>query len=229
MSERRAEGLIPLPGQKSRRRVSGNFCLCQGFFASACSGIPRRRLDRDLLRLSPGFDPLLSPRLQRRETMTYIGGHGVASLLACVAFGLVYVHLLGAWQAFCAVLMCPGFCRFGCSTNAKRSALTVWIPRARLAGGGGARSGDGRPHRARTQRLLLDGPGPAADRMGGGEMLPDEANRVTLSDDLDQYGPRVARVSYKWRGNNKALIQDAPEQTRRAVRRPLFATREVGG
>jgi choline dehydrogenase-like flavoprotein len=27
-----------------------------------------------------------------------------------------------------------GFCRFGCSTNAKRSALTVWIPRALAAG-----------------------------------------------------------------------------------------------
>ena len=27
-----------------------------------------------------------------------------------------------------------GFCRFGCSTNAKQSALTVWIPRALKAG-----------------------------------------------------------------------------------------------
>ena len=27
-----------------------------------------------------------------------------------------------------------GFCRFGCTTNAKRSALTVWIPRALAAG-----------------------------------------------------------------------------------------------
>jgi choline dehydrogenase-like flavoprotein len=27
-----------------------------------------------------------------------------------------------------------GFCRFGCTTNAKRSALTVWIPRALVAG-----------------------------------------------------------------------------------------------
>src|SRR5579872_2865517 len=27
-----------------------------------------------------------------------------------------------------------GFCRFGCSTNAKQSALTVWIPRALAAG-----------------------------------------------------------------------------------------------
>ena len=31
-----------------------------------------------------------------------------------------------------------GFCRFGCSTNAKRSALTVWIPRALTAGRRGA-------------------------------------------------------------------------------------------
>ena len=27
-----------------------------------------------------------------------------------------------------------GFCRFGCATNAKQSALTVWIPRALKAG-----------------------------------------------------------------------------------------------
>ncbi len=27
-----------------------------------------------------------------------------------------------------------GFCRFGCSTNAKQSALVVWIPRAIAAG-----------------------------------------------------------------------------------------------
>jgi hypothetical protein len=30
-----------------------------------------------------------------------------------------------------------------------------------------------------------------------GEMQPDEADPVTLSDDLDQYGLRVARITYK--------------------------------
>ena len=36
-----------------------------------------------------------------------------------------------------------------------------------------------------------------------GEMLPDEANRVTLADDLDQYGLRVARITYKWGENDQ--------------------------
>ncbi len=42
-----------------------------------------------------------------------------------------------------------------------------------------------------------------------GEMLPDERNRVTLADDKDQYGLRVARVTYSWGDNDKALIQHA--------------------
>ncbi len=42
-----------------------------------------------------------------------------------------------------------------------------------------------------------------------GEMLPDERNRVTLADDVDQYGLRVARVTYSWGDNDKALIQHA--------------------
>lgn len=50
-----------------------------------------------------------------------------------------------------------------------------------------------------------------------GEMLPDEANRVTLSDDLDQYGLRVARVAYKWGDNDKALIEHALEQMGRSI------------
>ncbi len=50
-----------------------------------------------------------------------------------------------------------------------------------------------------------------------GEMLPDEANRVTLSDDVDQYGLRVARISYKWGDNDKALIQHALEQMGRSI------------
>ncbi len=47
---------------------------------------------------------MTSPRLQRRETMTYIVGYGLALLLTCAAFGLVYLHLLDARQAFYTVL-----------------------------------------------------------------------------------------------------------------------------
>jgi choline dehydrogenase-like flavoprotein len=42
-----------------------------------------------------------------------------------------------------------------------------------------------------------------------GEMLPDERNRVTLADEKDRYGLRVARVTYSWGENDKALIQHA--------------------
>ncbi|HEY5106758.1 MAG TPA: GMC family oxidoreductase [Caulobacteraceae bacterium] len=42
-----------------------------------------------------------------------------------------------------------------------------------------------------------------------GEMLPNEANRVTLADETDQYGLKVARVTYGWGDNDKALIQHA--------------------
>jgi choline dehydrogenase-like flavoprotein len=233
-----------------------------------------------------------------------------------------------------------GFCRFGCSTNAKRSALTVWIPRALSAGAevrdlamvgriemgqdGRAtgvhyhREGTWRFQRARnvivagyaveSPRLLLNsatdrypdglanssglvgknlmtqsnqavwgrmeqevrwnkGPPSLAitehwnyddkkDFFGGycwmgqgplpiewasvqtgsrelwgqslhdamlhynhmigvkmvGEMLPNEANRVTLSEDRDQYGLRVAQITYKWGENDKALIAHALEQ-----------------
>ncbi len=233
-----------------------------------------------------------------------------------------------------------GFCRFGCSTNAKQSALTVWIPRALAAGaeirdlamvgrietdGAGRATGvhyhrEGSWHfqRARnvvvagyaveTPRLLLNsandrfpdglanhsglvgknlmtqsnqaawgrmedevrwnkgppslaitehwnyedrkdfdggycwmGQGPlpiewASVQTGArglwgedlrtamldynhqigvkmvGEMLPDERNRVTLADETDQYGLRVARITYKWGDNDKALIDHALNQ-----------------
>jgi choline dehydrogenase-like flavoprotein len=45
-----------------------------------------------------------------------------------------------------------------------------------------------------------------------GEMLPNEANRVTLADDVDQYGLRVARVTYAWGENDKALIKHSLQQ-----------------
>ena len=50
-----------------------------------------------------------------------------------------------------------------------------------------------------------------------GEMLPDEANRVTLADDVDQYGLRVARITYRWGDNDKALIAHALEQMGRSI------------
>ena len=42
-----------------------------------------------------------------------------------------------------------------------------------------------------------------------GEMLPDERNRVTLADEKDQYGLPIARITYSWGENDKALIQHA--------------------
>ncbi len=232
-----------------------------------------------------------------------------------------------------------GFCRFGCSTNAKQSALVVWIPRALQAGAevrdlamvgrvevdraGRAtgvhyrREGEWRFQRAKnvvvagyaieTPRLLLNsacpqfpnglanssglvgknlmtqcnqgvwgtmeearwnkGPPNLAvcehwnyedkkDFFGGycfmsqgpmpiewvnvltgakglwgeglplqmrdynhqvglkvvGEMLPDENNRVTLADELDQHGLPIARVTYSWTDNDKALIEHSMQQ-----------------
>ncbi|MEE3504210.1 GMC family oxidoreductase [Acidiphilium acidophilum] len=233
-----------------------------------------------------------------------------------------------------------GFCRFGCSTNAKQSALTVWIPRALKAGAeirdlamvgrievneaGRAtgvhyhREGSWHFQRARhvvvagyaieTPRLLLNsatdrfpeglangsglvgrnlmtqsnqaawgrmqeevrwnkgppslaltehwnyedrkdfhggycwmGQGPlpiewASVQTGSrglwgeplreammdynhqigvkmvGEMMPDERNRVTLADETDQYGLRVARITYSWGENDRKLIDHALDQ-----------------
>ena len=45
-----------------------------------------------------------------------------------------------------------------------------------------------------------------------GEMLPDERNRVTLTDETDQYGLRIPRITYSWGDNDKALIQHALDQ-----------------
>ena len=50
-----------------------------------------------------------------------------------------------------------------------------------------------------------------------GEMLPDENNRVTLADDKDQYGLRVARVTYRWGDNDKALIAHALGQMQESL------------
>ncbi len=42
-----------------------------------------------------------------------------------------------------------------------------------------------------------------------GEMLPQERNRVTLADTVDQYGLRVARITYAWCDNDRAMIRHA--------------------
>ncbi len=42
-----------------------------------------------------------------------------------------------------------------------------------------------------------------------GEMLPQERNTVTLADDKDQYGLPIARVTYSWCDNDKAMIEHA--------------------
>jgi hypothetical protein len=42
-----------------------------------------------------------------------------------------------------------------------------------------------------------------------GEMLPQESNRVTLADDVDQYGLRIPRITYSWCDNDKRLIDHA--------------------
>jgi choline dehydrogenase-like flavoprotein len=51
-----------------------------------------------------------------------------------------------------------------------------------------------------------------------GEMLPNENNRVTLDDETDQYGLRVARITYSWCDNDKALIQHALGQMEASLR-----------
>jgi choline dehydrogenase-like flavoprotein len=45
-----------------------------------------------------------------------------------------------------------------------------------------------------------------------GEQLPNENNRVTLADDTDQYGLRIARISYSWGENDKVMIRHALDQ-----------------
>ena len=47
---------------------------------------------------------MTSPRLENRETMTYVVGYGLALLLTFASFGLVYLGLLRGRQAFYTVL-----------------------------------------------------------------------------------------------------------------------------
>jgi choline dehydrogenase-like flavoprotein len=50
-----------------------------------------------------------------------------------------------------------------------------------------------------------------------GEMLPQESNRVTLADEVDQYGLRIPRVTYSWCDNDKRLIDHSVAFMSRAL------------
>jgi choline dehydrogenase-like flavoprotein len=45
-----------------------------------------------------------------------------------------------------------------------------------------------------------------------GEMLPNLDNTVELADEVDQYGLRIAKITYNWYDNDKKLIQHALDQ-----------------
>lgn len=47
---------------------------------------------------------MTSPRIEHRETMTYVVGYGSALVLTCAAFGLVYLRLLSGKDALYTVL-----------------------------------------------------------------------------------------------------------------------------
>ena len=47
---------------------------------------------------------MTSPRIEHRQTMTYVVGYGSALVLTCAAFGLVYLSLLSGSEAFYTVL-----------------------------------------------------------------------------------------------------------------------------
>jgi choline dehydrogenase-like flavoprotein len=51
-----------------------------------------------------------------------------------------------------------------------------------------------------------------------GEMLPDECNRVTLTDETDQYGLRIPRIIYSWGDNDKALMKHALDEMQTSMR-----------
>ena len=47
---------------------------------------------------------MTSPRAEQRETLTYVVGYGLALLLTCVSFGLVYLHVFDGRDAFYILL-----------------------------------------------------------------------------------------------------------------------------
>jgi choline dehydrogenase-like flavoprotein len=58
-----------------------------------------------------------------------------------------------------------------------------------------------------------------------GEMLPDLDNRVTLTEERDQYGLPVPRITYSWTDNDKASIQHALGQMRTSLE--LVGARDI--
>ncbi|GBR36142.1 hypothetical protein AA101099_0248 [Neoasaia chiangmaiensis NBRC 101099] len=58
-----------------------------------------------------------------------------------------------------------------------------------------------------------------------GEMLPSLDNRVTLADETDQYGLRIARVTYSWQENDKTMIQHALGEMQRSLE--LVGARDI--
>ncbi len=47
---------------------------------------------------------MTSPRIERRETLTYVAGYALALLLTLAAFGLVYLRVLDGQEAFYTLL-----------------------------------------------------------------------------------------------------------------------------
>lgn len=50
-----------------------------------------------------------------------------------------------------------------------------------------------------------------------GEMLPSMDNRVTLTDEKDQYGLPITRITYGWQENDKVMIQHALGEMQRSL------------
>ena len=57
----------------------------------------------------------------------------------------------------------------------------------------------------------------SAPHSGPAGKSPQEANRVTLCADVDQYVLRGARITYRWGENDKALIAHALQQMGRSI------------
>jgi choline dehydrogenase-like flavoprotein len=56
-------------------------------------------------------------------------------------------------------------------------------------------------------------------------MLPQESNRVTLADAKDQYGLPIARITYSWSDNDRALINHSLRFMTQALQ--AIDTREI--
>ena len=51
-----------------------------------------------------------------------------------------------------------------------------------------------------------------------GECMPSETNTVTLADEKDKYGLPVAKITFGWSDNDKALIQHGLDQMETSLR-----------